>query len=668
MLADVTDRRQAEELLRRSEERYRTLFEAVDVGFCVVEMMFDDALRPVDYRFVEANPAFERQTGMVGATGRWVSETAPGLEQHWYDTYGRVALTGVSERFENEAQPLDRWFDVYAFRTGAAHEHRVAILFTDITVRRRAEQHLRELNETLERRVAETSADLDRVWTNAGDIFVVLDAEGVFRRVNPATTAILGWSEAELIGRPVFDFVHPHDLALTGDALVQARGRALPMVENRYRTKDGRFRRIAWVTAPEGRWIYAYGRDVTEERERQAELEETQDALRQAQKMEAVGQLTGGIAHDFNNMLAVVMGSLDLLGRRFGAGDPRALRYIEAARDGARRAALLTQRLLAFARQQPLRPEAVDVKQLVLGMSGLIRGSLGSEIRFETEFADGGWRVHVDPNQLENALLNLAVNARDAMPEGGRMTIETRHVEHEPADAAAAARHPAGAWVRISVRDTGTGMSPEVIAKAFDPFFTTKAVGRGTGLGLSQVYGFVRQSGGQVEIHSAPGRGTTIDLQLPRFLGGPAPSAEASLSGGGLPLSRAQETILVVDDEPAVRQLSLDALGELGYRVLEADGAAAALQQLERHPEIALLFTDIVMPETNGRKLAEEARRLRPGLRVLFTTGYTSDAGVHQDALAPGVDLIGKPFSIAALAAKLRAVLAVRKFGSPEPE
>jgi signal transduction histidine kinase len=391
-------------------------------------------------------------------------------------------------------------------------------------------------------------------------------------------------------------------------------------------------------------------------RARTVELEQAHEALRQSQKMEAVGQLTGGIAHDFNNMLAVVIGSLDLLGRRLGAGDARAKRYVDAAADGARRAALLTQRLLAFSRQQPLRPEPIDANRLVAGMSDLIRGSLGSDIRLETVLAAGGWRVHADPNQLENVLLNLAVNARDAMPEGGRLTIETQNAHIDARYAAANLGVPAGQYVLMAVTDTGSGMPQEVIAKAFDPFFTTKEVGKGTGLGLSQVYGFVKQSGGHVKIYSEPGQGTTVKVYLPRLIGAEHDGVDEE-AASDIPLGESQEVILVVEDEPAVRQFSVDALTELGYRVIEADGAATALRLLDAHPDIGLLFTDVVMPDVNGRKLADEVLKRRPDMRVLFTTGYTRNAVVHNGVLDAGVELIGKPFTVEELAAKVRDVL-----------
>jgi CheY-like chemotaxis protein len=371
--------------------------------------------------------------------------------------------------------------------------------------------------------------------------------------------------------------------------------------------------------------------------------------------MEAIGQLTGGIAHDFNNMLAVVIGSLELLDRRIADPTPSVRRYIDSAMDGARRSASLTQRLLAFSRQQPLQPEPIDANRLVAETSEILRHTIGGNIRLETVLAGGLWRVHADPNQLASVLLNLAVNARDAMPDGGRLTIETQNAHLDENYALANFGVAVGQYVMIAVTDTGFGMAPEVIAKAFDPFFTTKEVGKGTGLGLSQVYGFIKQSSGHVKIYSEPGQGTTVKVYLPRlFSSADEPEAPKQPAASSDSLG---EVVLVVEDEPSMRQFSVDALQTLGYRVLEADGAAAALALLDAHPEIALLFTDIIMPDVNGRQLADEACRRRPDLRVLFTTGYTRNAVVHNGVVDPGVDLIGKPFSIDQLAEKVRAVL-----------
>lgn len=391
-------------------------------------------------------------------------------------------------------------------------------------------------------------------------------------------------------------------------------------------------------------------------RERTAELERTSEVLRQAQKMEAVGQLTGGIAHDFNNMLSVIIGSLDLLGRRLPEGEARLRRYAENAMEGARRAATLTHRLLAFSRQQPLNPQAVDLNKLVSGMSELMRRTLSGNIRLETVLGGGLWSCSVDANQLENVIVNLAVNARDAMPEGGRLTIETQNAHLDDRYAAADIGIVPGQYVLVAVTDTGTGMSPDVMAKAFDPFFTTKEIGKGTGLGLSQVYGFVKQSDGHVKIYSEPGRGTSVKIYLPRLVGEHDVTDQVAAALPEL-TDPSAELILVVEDDESVRRVTIEAVQELGYRTLEADGAAEALRLLAQRADIDLLFTDVVMPEIDGRMLAEEARRERPDLKVVFTTGYTRNAIVHHGVLDAGVRLLTKPFSLEDLAMKLRDAL-----------
>ena len=530
---------------------------------------------------------------------------------------------------------------------------------TDIEDQKATAAALAKLNATLEQEVTQRTADRDRVWRTAQDLIVILDGPGTFRAVSPSLTASLGWMPEDWIGRSLFDFLIPDDEADTTAALLHAAAQPLQRFENRFCHKDGGFRWFSWVATPADGLIYATGRDVTVEKAAAAELATAQEALRQSHKMEAVGQLTGGIAHDFNNMLAVVLGSLELLGRRLSDGDARAQRYIDAATDAARRAALLTERLLAFSRQQPLQPAAIDANTLVSGMSDLLRHSLGTDVMLETVLAGGLWRTFADPNQLENILLNLAVNARDAMPDGGHLTIETQNAHLDERYAAAHTGVSAGHYVLFAVTDTGTGMPDDVVEKAFDPFFTTKPVGKGTGLGLSQVYGFIKQSGGHVKIYTEQGLGTTIKLYLPRLRG--ATQADA-IEATPLEVVHGEdrEVILVVEDEPGVRQFSVDALTELGYHVLEADGAAKALRLLDEHPEIVLMFTDVVMPEMNGAKLAEAARALRPDLKIVFTTGYTRNAVVHNGTLDAGVELIGKPFTLEALAAKIRAVLEAR--------
>lgn len=397
----------------------------------------------------------------------------------------------------------------------------------------------------------------------------------------------------------------------------------------------------------------SYARLTAEVATRQA----TETQLRQMQKIEAIGQLTGGIAHDFNNMLAVIISAVSLAQRRLASGVTEIGQFLDAAADAARRAADLTQRLLAFSRQQPLAPQVLDVNKLVAGMSELLHRTLGETIRLETVLAGGLWRVHVDPSPLENSILNLAVNARDAMPEGGRITIETANAYLDDAYVQENPVADAGQYVMVAVTDSGSGMPADVVAKAFDPFFTTKATGKGTGLGLSQVHGFVKQSGGHIKIYSEPGEGTTVKVYLPRSLQSEDKPVIAAAERGPRPEGTASELILVVEDEERVRTLTAAALSELGYSVVAADSAATALQLLDIHEEVALLFTDIVMPEVNGRRLAELAAEKRPGLKVLFTTGFTRNAVVHNGILDAGVHFLPKPFTLEQLAVKVRSVI-----------
>jgi len=381
--------------------------------------------------------------------------------------------------------------------------------------------------------------------------------------------------------------------------------------------------------------------------------------LRQLQKMEAVGQLTGGIAHDFNNMLAVVIGGLNLLERRLARGDTDVSRYVEAAMEGATRAAALTQRLLAFSRQAPLSPEPLEPNRMVAGLTDLLARTLGEQVRLETVLGAGLWRAHADPNQLENVVVNLAVNARDAMPDGGRLTIETSNAHMDGAYAADEGIEP-GQYVLIAVSDTGTGMAPDVMARAFDPFFTTKGVGKGTGLGLSQVFGFVRQSGGHIKCYSEVGHGTTFKIYLPRFFGGaPTPDtrrARARPQAAGRRGDLA-EVVLVVEDEERLRIFTTEALRELGYTVVHAGDGAEALAMIDAGQGATLLFTDVVMPGMTGRQLADVAVERVPGLKVLYTTGYTRNAVVHNGTLDPGTNFLPKPFSVDQLAVKVREAL-----------
>ncbi|MBB5711792.1 signal transduction histidine kinase/ActR/RegA family two-component response regulator [Sphingomonas xinjiangensis] len=411
--------------------------------------------------------------------------------------------------------------------------------------------------------------------------------------------------------------------------------------------------------------------------ERTRDLTTTNDALRteiaareeaearaaQLQRLDAIGQLTGGVAHDFNNMLGIVIGNLELAQRKLARGGADVIRHIDGAMDGARRGATLTQRLLAFARKQPLAPVVTDLNRSVTEMSELLRRTLGEQVAVECVLSGGLWRTCVDPGQLESALVNLAVNARDAMPGGGKLTIETMntHLDERYSD-----DHPEvapGQYVAIAVSDTGTGMPADVAARAFEPFFTTKEVGRGTGLGLSQIYGFAKQSGGHAKIYSEAGHGTTIKLYFPRYSGtdqevaaGLMPEPEAAL-----PRSNGDEVILVVEDEAGVRATTVETLRELGYTVQEASDGASALLLLQELPSVELLLTDMVMPGMTGRELADEAAERSPHISVLYMTGYTRNGIVHGGKLDPGVQLLTKPFSIDQLARKVRAILDDRR-------
>ncbi len=671
---DITDRKAAEARHLEAEERYRLAAHATN-----------DAIW--DWRISDGQVIWnEALTTLFGHALRetsaqwWLDHIHPD-DRARVDRDIHAVIEGGGTAWNSEyrfrradgsfASVLDRGT---VLRGGVGEPLRMIGAMLDLTVREAAEAALAQSEERL--RFATEAGDMG-FW----DVDLVRDA-----LIWPARTkAMFGISpEVPVSMRDFHDGLHPDDRAATVAAFAAAADparRALYDVE--YRTVGKEDGVVRWVAA-KGRGHFEGDRcvrvvgvaiEITARKLADARLQElnehlesrvleevaqrtrAEDALRQSQKMEAVGQLTGGIAHDFNNMLATVIGPLDLLAMRMGDSDPRAKRYIDMAIDGATRAAQLTQRLLAFSRQQPLQPVPLDVNRLVAGMSDLLVHSLGSSIRLETVLAAQVWCTFADANQLENVILNLAVNARDALPGGGRLVVETANCTIAADDGAAAAEVPEGEYVRITVADNGSGMPPEVIAKAFDPFFTTKKVGQGTGLGLSQVYGFVKQSAGHVNIDSTPGQGTTVTLYLPRRRVDVAPSPPAGREDNRA-LSGGRELVLVVEDEPGVRQFSIEALTELGYPVLAAEGAATALTLLDRHPDIALLFTDVVMPEVNGRQLADEALRRRPALKVLFTTGYSRNALENDGVLDPDVHLIGKPFTLEELALRVRAVLA----------
>lgn len=514
-------------------ERYRTLFESMDEGFCIIEF-FDGPHGPLsDYIHVEANAAYERHAGIPNVVGQKLREMVPDEADGWVERYGAVLHSGEPIRFQRELVATGKYLEVHSFRVGPFENRQVAVLFKDITDRKRAEEAQHALQEQLEARVAQALA----------------------------------------------------------------------------------------------------------------EREEAEAALRQAQKMEAVGQLTGGLAHDFNNLLAGISGAFEMIAVRLAQGRIAEVdKYLAAGQGATRRAAALTHRLLAFSRRQTLSPRAVVVNRLLADLSELVSRTVGPQIEVQTVAASGLWPALVDVNQLENALLNLCINARDAMPSGGTITIETANRWLD--DRTAREHHlTPGQYVTICVSDTGAGIDKAILDRVFDPFFTTKPIGEGTGLGLSMVYGFARQSNGHVRIYSEVGQGTMVCIYLPRHRG--EEEAETIvIDDVPIPVD-AGDTVLVIDDEPSVRMLVVDALGDQGFHCLEAGDGPSGLRILESKARIDLLVTDVGLPGgLNGRQVADAARALRPGLKILFVTGYAENAVLNHGHIEPGMEVLTKPFAV----------------------
>jgi PAS domain S-box-containing protein len=498
---------------------------------------------------------------------------------------------------------------------------------------------------------ASYAQDRDRLWAISQDLMLVCDFEGRITAVNPSAQRLLGWSADEMLGQPIATFVHPDDRKMTDHEVAHLSKGALTLAfENRYRMKGGEYRRLSWTAVPSSERIHAVGRDITDQRA-------IEEALRQSQKMEAVGQLTGGIAHDFNNLLQGISGSLDMMQTRLSQGRAQDIeRWLEGAKTSAARAAALTHRLLAFARRQPLDPRTVRANPLVSSLEDMLRRTMGETIALDFAFCKDLWLTKCDPNQLENAVLNLAINARDAMPEGGRLTIETCNAHLDDSSRATGHDVAPGQYVCICVTDTGMGMDETTLSRAIEPFFTTKPPGQGTGLGLSMIYGFARQSEGYVRIYSEPDQGTTVKLFLPRYL---SSSEDAARLPARKDMRGAEdgEVVLVVEDEPVVRGLILEVLDELGYRAIEAEDGPQGVAILQSSTRIDLLVTDIGLPGLNGRQVAEAGLEQRPGLKVLFMTGYAENAARASGFLEEGMEMITKPFAMDVLANRIRDIL-----------
>ena len=572
-----------------------------------------------------------------------------------------VARGGANGRFQGAANTMagkPKWWDVQITPMLGSDGQPEKLLWVsrDISDQKVAELALRGENAQLERDAAKRTVERDRVWGNSRDILVVADTHGTFQAVNPAWTRILGYTAAETVGQNFLSFVWPDDNETTQCAVnATVGGETLEGFENRYRHKDGTMRWLSWQAHMEDGDIYGYARDVTADKAHAAELLQVESHLRQAQKLEAVGQLTGGIAHDFNNMLQGVLGGLEIVQLRLEAGRYDDIHlFIDGARQSAERAAALTKRLLAFSRSQSLCVEAIDARVLTLNLQGLLRQTLKENVDLQLIFQPDLWPLQADDSQLENALLNLAINARDAMPEGGRLTISATNITVLENDAGRSRELAPGDYVSITVTDTGEGMPQNVIDRAFDPFFTTKLIGEGTGLGLSMIFGFAKQSHGNVSIESEVGKGTKFTLCLPRAFG-PIPTKTARATPS-TPAARSGEHILVVDDEEVVRLVMTDALSDLGYQFEQALDGDAALHILRSERRIDLMISDVGLPGINGRQLSEMARQLRPDLKILFVTGYAAAAGI-EGGLDDRTDLLCKPFTIATFSAKVRFML-----------
>jgi len=635
---DITARKRAEEALRGSEEQFRVLSQVLP------NFVWATDAAGAAYWFNERVHAYTgMRPGELDGDG-WQAFIHPEDRDRVVGAWREAVSARASYQCEYRVRRADggyRWFLARGQPVLASDGAVVRWVgtSTDVDDQKRDMAELVRFNETLEQRVAERTAEHDRVWRNSRDLLVVVGADGIFRAVNPAWEAILGHSPSEVVGHHFGAFIWPEDADATQGALDEAASaRDLTDFENRYRHKDGSPRRISWRTSVEGALVYAYGRDVTAERNQAEALRQAEEALRQSQKLEAVGQLTGGVAHDFNNLLTIIRSSVDFL-RRPDLAEERRGRYLNAVSETVDRAAKLTGQLLAFARRQTLKPETLDVGVRLRAVADLLETVAGARIDVVTELPDRACFVRVDVSQFETALVNMAVNARDAMDGVGTLTLRLRYGATLPPIRGHAGA--AGPFAAVSIADTGAGIPADALARIFEPFFTTKEVGKGTGLGLSQVFGFAKQSGGDVAVESEPGRGTTFTLYLPEVEPGereepPTEPAEAAAGGAG-------RRVLVVEDNVDVGRFATQILEDLGYETTWATNAGEALSTLGADGAgFDAVFSDVVMPGMNGVELGLEIRRRFPGLPVVLASGYShvlAQEGGH------GFELLQKPYS-----------------------
>ncbi|WP_374943470.1 PAS domain S-box protein [Sphingomonas sp.] len=650
VVQDVTDQRIAQAAIQASEQRFRAFTEAVpnQVWSATPDGRVDWANQRT-YEYGGYDEARLLQDG-------WKRRLHPDDLAHAAAVWQAALADGTPYEVEFRLRRADGAFRWHLARAMPLHDEGGAIVRwigtnTDIDDERAARRQLAELNATLEDRVEQRTRERDRAWANSQDLQAVVDPDGRLRAANGAWATILGYAPADVIGRVHLDLVHPDDRGASARALGTDAGNTLPAYENRMRHADGSWRWVSWVAAPDEGLVYASGRHVTAEKAAAAALEAAQDQLRQAQKMEAVGQLTGGVAHDFNNLLTVIRGSVDLLRRDDLTPDRRA-RYIDAIRDTADRAAKLTGQLLAFARRQTLNPALFDARDSLREVAGMVETLAGARVSVDILLPADPCSILADRSQFDTAVVNMAINARDAMHGEGTLTIEAAPVDRIPQTRA----HPAvsGDFVAVSIRDTGEGIAADVVDRIFEPFFTTKALGEGTGLGLSQVIGFAKQSGGDIRVESVAGSGTTFTLYLPRAPGLAAdPAANASpateTAGDGV-------CVLVVEDNAQVGEFATEALKELGcHSTLTVDGPDALAELAENRHLYQIVFSDVMMPGMTGLELGAEIRQRYPDLPVVLTSGYCdvlARQGTH------GFELLQKPYSIEQLSRVLRKTAA----------
>lgn len=637
---DAVERVQAVAALRESEARLGRALEAGELGAWELDLVTHEA-----WRSLRHDNVFGYETLLPVWTYAMFLDHVEPEDRDEVDGKFQEAIA-ESGRWDFECRirrgdgaPRWIWAQGRVEFDAGGNARRMKGMVRDVTERKQLEADLLVLNETLEARVEERTRERDQIWKLSRDPFLVADMQGRWLSISPAWTAILGWSEHELLGRTSEWMEHPDDRQRTRTA-VDSLATGLPTLrfENRFRTKDGAYRWFSWTAVPSNDLLYCVARDVTDEKKRAGELEQAQEALRQSQKMEAMGQLTGGVAHDFNNLLTPIIGSLDMLQRRQVGGEREQL-LIGGALQAADRAKTLVQRLLAFARRQPLQTTAVDVGALITEMADLLISTLGPTVKVIRDVPPDLPSAVADGNQVEMALLNLAVNARDAMPDGGTLTISATGEEVGPGHRSKLAP---GVYVRIGVADTGIGMDAATLKRAIEPFYSTKGIGKGTGLGLSMVDGLASQLGGGLTISSKPGLGTRVDLWLPVCTDGPL-AAEGYVAPA--PSAPRQGAALLVDDDPAVRSITADMLAEFGYTVTPAGSAEEALALLEGGLVVDLLITDHLMPGMTGADLASEIRGRWPGKPVLIVSGFA-----ETDGIAPNLPRLNKPFRQAELA------------------